>query len=237
MSTNTGYIPLSRKIFEHEFWREKRPLSKFEAWIDLIHSARYETSIRTDFINGKPVTWGRGQLIGSVRFLMERWQWKSITKVENYLKYLSNNDMIGIDKGQGVNVVTICKFDDYNPLKDPKKTVKGRGKDAGRTNEGQEKDETNKDNKDNKDNILSTLDDEQKKVWVNFDNWFQEQNFKYVVKIEEQITPEQLFKLLDKAGASKIKDKLTGIENAKDKYTKLKSVYLTLNNWINREQR
>jgi hypothetical protein len=157
MKVETGYIPISRKIFEHEFWREKRSFSRFEAWMDLLHSARFDDTTKTDFINGKAITWGRGQLVGSVRFLMERWQWGSITKVENFLKYLVNKDMIIIEKGQGINVVTICKYGVYNIKKGIEEVTEGQQKDtekdSKRTVKGHGKDKTNKDNKVNKDNI------------------------------------------------------------------------------------
>jgi hypothetical protein len=147
MKNDAGYIPVSRKLFEHEFWREKRSFSRFEAWLDLIYTARFEESEKTEFINSKPVTWCRGQLVGSVRFLMERWQWGSITKVENFLKYLQNKDMININKGQGISIITICKYDTYNVKKDSERTLEGQQKDSERTVKGHGKDETNKDNK------------------------------------------------------------------------------------------
>jgi hypothetical protein len=147
MSNDPGYIPISRKIFGHEFWREKRSFSRFEAWLDLIYTARFEDTPKTEFMNSKPVTWNRGQLPGSVRFLMERWHWGSITKVENFLKYLVNTDMIVIEKGQGINIITICKYDTYNVKKEAQRTQEGQQKDSERTAKGQQKDETNKDNK------------------------------------------------------------------------------------------
>ena len=109
-----NFIPISRKIFSHELWEEKREFSKFEAWVDLIQTARFDKETRSEWINGKGVTFSRGQLIGSIRFLQKRWNWGSITKVERYLKMLENKDMVVLEKGQGVNVITICKYDDYN---------------------------------------------------------------------------------------------------------------------------
>lgn len=146
----TNYIPINRKIFGHEFWEEKRVFSKFEAWMDLLQTARYEKEIKTDWINNKQVSYGRGQLPSSIRFLQKRWNWGSITKVERYLRLLENKDMVVLEKGQGQFVITICKYDTYNPLKKDERTVKGQGR-------GQQKD---KSNKERNNNIDSSIDSE-----------------------------------------------------------------------------
>lgn len=137
-----NFIPISRKIFNHELWEEKREFSKFEAWVDLLQTARFDKEIRSEWINNKEIKFGRGQLIGSVRFLQKRWNWGSITKVERYLKMLENKDMVVLEKGQGINVITICKYNDYNKDIKDERTQKGQGV-------GQQKDETNTVNNDN----------------------------------------------------------------------------------------
>ena len=134
-----NFIPISRKIFSHELWEESREFSKFEAWVDLIQTARFETKERSEWINNREVKYGRGQLIGSIRFLKNRWNWGSNTKVENYLLMLKNKDMVDLKKGQGVNVITICKYDDYNNELINEKTQEGR-------KQGRRKDKTNIDN-------------------------------------------------------------------------------------------
>lgn len=136
----SNFIPISRKIFDHEFWEENRSFSKFESWVDLLQSARYENTLKSEWINGKEVKFGRGQLIASIRFLQKRWNWGSITKVEKFLNVLKNKDMVVLEKGQGLNVITICKYDSYNQLFFDDRTAKGQDR-------GQQKDETNKDNK------------------------------------------------------------------------------------------
>jgi hypothetical protein len=66
---------------------------------------------------------------------------------------LKPNSWIVIEKGQGINILTICKYDTYNTRKDAEKTVEGQQKDSERTVKGRRKDKTNKDNKENKGNI------------------------------------------------------------------------------------
>ena len=49
------YIPISRRLFEHQLWCEERIYSRFEAWLDLIQSARFEDTkqlIGNRFIEG-----------------------------------------------------------------------------------------------------------------------------------------------------------------------------------------
>lgn len=136
----SNFIPINRKLFEHEFWEERRCFSKFEAWIDLLQSARFDEEEKIDWINNKQVKYKRGQLIASFRFLQKRWNWGSITKVERFLEVLKKKDMVVSEKGQGVNVITICKYESYNKVKKDERTPKGQGR-------GRQKDETNKENK------------------------------------------------------------------------------------------
>lgn len=135
----SNFIPISRKLFEHEFWQEDRSFSKFEAWLDLLQSARYDEDFRSEWINGKEIKYGRGQLIASFRYLQKRWNWGSITKVERFLNVLKNKDMVVSEKGQGINVITICKYESYNNSKKEEKTEKGQRR-------GRQKDKTNKEN-------------------------------------------------------------------------------------------
>jgi hypothetical protein len=137
IESHSNFIPINRKLFDHEFWDEKRSFSRFEAWMDLLQTARYEKEEKSEWIGGKQIIYGRGQLPSSIRFLKKRWNWGSITKVERFLKVLQNKDMIVLEKGQGQFVITICKYDFYNPIKNTERTVKGQ-------QQGQQKDKSNK---------------------------------------------------------------------------------------------
>lgn len=139
-----GFLPLSRSIFEHDFWQEKRPFSKFEAWLDLLQSARFEKEEAVQWVSGKPIKYGRGQLTASIRYLKERWNWGSITKVEQFLKKTATRTMISLEKGQGQLVITICNYETYNIIKETEKT--GKGQQQGRK-QGDKKDKSNKVNK------------------------------------------------------------------------------------------
>lgn len=109
-----GYIPISRRIFEHPFWCEDREYSKFEAWLDLLQTAGFEN--RKQYVGYRVVSLKRGQQAAAVRSLAGRWHWGK-HKVELFLKHLRDEGMItqGTDKGTGITIITICKYDTYNP--------------------------------------------------------------------------------------------------------------------------
>jgi len=140
----TNYIPLSRKSFENFLWTEKRELSRFEAWLDLLQSARFEEAETGRMIGGSFVKWKRGELPASLRFLAERWGW-SKNKVDCFLKVLVSEQMIVKRTAVGTpqTVITICKYESYNV----KSKTKGQQKDMEGTAKGHGGDKTNKDNK------------------------------------------------------------------------------------------
>lgn len=108
-----GYIKLSRKFFLHDMWCIHRTFSRSEAWLDLIQSARYEDTPITSRIGNYKVTWGRGQYPISIRNLSRKWDW-SEKKVRYFLKSLQKEQMITIESIYGVNIITLCNYEDYN---------------------------------------------------------------------------------------------------------------------------
>jgi len=108
-----GWITLHRKFFEHPLWKERREFSKAEAWIDLIEQARWKRKETSTMIKGEIITWNRGQLIASIRFLQKRWNWKSTKKVHRFVQLLEENDMIRLEKETVTTRITICKYDTY----------------------------------------------------------------------------------------------------------------------------
>lgn len=110
-----GFIKLSRKFFSNELWNEARTFSSCEAWLDLIQSARFEATPRKVSIGGREVVCNRGQYPASIRFLAKKWGWTE-RKIRTYLSYLKKEGMVNIECVQGVNVITLCKYDDYNSV-------------------------------------------------------------------------------------------------------------------------
>ncbi len=65
-------------------------------------------------------------------------------------------------------------------------------------------------------------------VWIG-------KNCKRVATLSNQLTTDQCDSLLDKYGEQKVRDKLYAMENRKDLTKKYDSVYLTLNNWLKKD--
>lgn len=108
-----GFIMLSRKFFSNKIWEAARTFSECEAWLDLIQSARFEATDTIECIGGREITYGRGQYPASIRFLSKKWHW-SERVVRTFLSKLVKEKMITTDSGQGMNIITLCKYEEYN---------------------------------------------------------------------------------------------------------------------------
>lgn len=105
-----GWISLHRKIMNHEFFKEKRKFSRFEAWIDLLLKASFEEE-EVSF-NFQKFKLERGQLVTSIRELSERWGWHRKT-IRTYFNQLQKEDMVNLDASNRGFVISIIKFDYY----------------------------------------------------------------------------------------------------------------------------
>jgi hypothetical protein len=112
-----GYIRLSRKFFNHPYWKEKRVYSPAEAWLDLISSARFEPKPERIHVRMNFIEINRGELRASQRFLSERWGW-SLGKVNRFLKTLELETMIERIQKHSETIIIIKNYEKYNPLKD-----------------------------------------------------------------------------------------------------------------------
>lgn len=113
-----GFLRLSRRFFSNEMWKEARVFSECEAWLDLIRSARFDATDEaySEYIGGREISYSRGQYPASISFLMKRWKW-SEKKVRYFLAKLKKKGMITTCNQQGVTVITLCNYNEYNPVK------------------------------------------------------------------------------------------------------------------------
>lgn len=211
----SNFIPLNRKLFKHAFWVEKRAYSRFEAWLDLIVEARFDNSEARKLIGGVIVQWGRGELVASIRFLMERWGWTK-NKVESFLKLLKSEGMIKTRTADRTaqTVITICNYDAYNSIKEISGQQTGQEPDSNRTAAGQEPDKTNKENKEQK--------SKEREIY---------RHFAHLI-----LFTDEYFKLID-LGYTKaqIDHMLNEIENYKYN-KKYNSLYYTTKKWLQKEK-
>lgn len=110
---------LSRRFFSNELWNAAREFSECEAWLDILQSACYGASgqeaRKGRLIGVREVSYTRGQYPASVSYLKKRWGWSTEKRVRCFLDKLRRKGMITTDSSQGVNVITVCNYDKYNP--------------------------------------------------------------------------------------------------------------------------
>jgi hypothetical protein len=151
-----GYIKLYRTFFSHEFWLEKREYSYAEAWMDLIQQARWKEGTGVVLVKKRPVEISRGQLVASVRFLQHRWSWASVGKVLRFFEMLKKRNMIEIENGTGISVITVCEYDVYNKEQETdgtateQKTEQQRNSNGTATEQQRNKEERKKEKKESK---------------------------------------------------------------------------------------
>jgi hypothetical protein len=255
--TLSNFIPINRKFFDHPFWKEERTFSKSEAWMDLIVSARFEESKATELIGGKLVSWTRGQLPASLRYLAERWKW-SKNKVDDFLKLLENEMMIERILSSGQTVLFLKNYETYNgrhqkgqhkgQLKEPQyngsvdgeDSKKDTQKDKRGTAGGQPRDKSNIENIGNKEEddlsganapVYSQGDQEMFKA---FQGWI-DVNAPKVAKMKEPITIGQYIKLRNKLTKDQVKDLLLKMHNYGPLLKNNDVAYLTIINWSKRD--
>jgi len=139
-----GWISLNRTIRDHWLY-EKRILSKFEAWVEMLMMANHQDNkflLGNDLINLK-----RGQFVTSELKLMDRWGW-SKTKVRNFLKILEEDNMIIKKSDKKKTTLTICNYSLYQD----KRTTERPQRDHKKTTEKPQEDTNNNENNDNNDN-------------------------------------------------------------------------------------
>lgn len=151
-----GWIKLYRKIMEHPFYQEKRPFSRFEAWLDLLMRANHkDTKI---VLGNEVVEVRRGSFITSEVKLMERWNW-SKTKVRAYLTLLEKDNMIVKISDRKKTTISICNYSLYQDLETTEELKKDREETAKKpqTRHRQEVKNNKNEKKKDKDNPLTPL--------------------------------------------------------------------------------
>lgn len=254
----SGFIPVKRSLFKHFLFKERRAFSRFEAWLDLIQMASF-TDDNKELINGKMMERNRGEVIASLRFLMDRWGW-SMSKVSDFIELLRSQDMVVVDKESGVTKMLLVNFEKHNSIEE--KNSKGIGKkntqkigtdadvgdkgtakstqtDAAReqrgSSEGANIIKNNKGNTGDSGAVAPAHSEEEEKLFTAFKAWID----KYaprVNRMKSPITITEYLKLRKKLPKDVIQHLLMQMQNRGDLLTKYVSAYLTITNWAKREQ-
>lgn len=259
-----GFIKLNRKSFAHKFWTKARVLSEFEAWIDLIQSARYDGAVTIEYIDGREIKYGRGQYPASIRYLAKRWSWGE-KKVRAFLDELKKDGSITTDSSQGMNVITLCKFDKYNSIEYIEDTAKDTVKDTDislilkelkelktqvitqqKTQLGHSKGTNNKKVKKDNNSYKESPNGDKKETEVSSPSHPDFQKFTDWIKkaapycsntnnFPSQITEDEFFKLKKDYSSRQIADIVEQIENRKDLRKRYANLYRTVLNWSKKE--
>ena len=105
----SGYVLLHRTVYDHAAFRNEIEASAF-IWL-FSHAAWRPKTVR---YKGKRIELERGQIAISTRDLSTKFEW-SEAKCRRYLTRLKGDAMIDARTDAGVNVITICNYDKYQP--------------------------------------------------------------------------------------------------------------------------
>jgi len=107
--TTDGYIKIYKKIFKSPIFRPQI-MSEREAFIWMICTAAFIKN-RGRFGNYL-ITLERGQLVGGSDYLSDIFMWNP-SRVRRYIKRLQKDNMIDCHTDEGITVITIRNYNDY----------------------------------------------------------------------------------------------------------------------------
>jgi hypothetical protein len=240
-----AYISIDRKLFKHFLWTERRPKTKFEAWIDLIQLVSFEEENEL-LINGTVVRWERGEYPISYSFLADRWIW-SFQKVRGYLVMLKHNKQINTRTTGQTTILTLCNYDGYNP----KQQSERKGKRTRLSTGDGKAMKVIKEDKEDKEVISFNFYAEEVKKAKEFSDTMsldyitlcnhicqKDKNgtwlMPFVLKIDKQISLDNFSKLYEKTGGNldSITSKIDSIQNKVNYHNQYSNLYLTINTWL-----
>jgi hypothetical protein len=105
-----GWIKLHRKFLDHWLCDEYRPLTKREAWENMLFYANYEDD--KTMIKGQLIECKRGQICYSLETYAKKFNW-SIGQVRQFFQLLKNDGMIKVEGMKYTTRLTICNYDEY----------------------------------------------------------------------------------------------------------------------------
>jgi hypothetical protein len=105
-----GWLLLHRQFLDHWLCTEYRPLTRREAWENMLFFANYEDN--EALIKGQKVICKRGQIIYSLETWAQKFNW-SIGQVRQFFKLLESDDMIKVEGLKYTTRLTICNYDKY----------------------------------------------------------------------------------------------------------------------------
>lgn len=109
-----GWIKIYRQLRDCWVWKSK-PFSKGQAWIDLLLKANHtDTKI---LFNGNLTTIKKGQILTSIRKLVDEWGWSKNT-VTKFLNLLEEDGMLTRESDNHRTLITIENYSVFQDSKD-----------------------------------------------------------------------------------------------------------------------
>jgi hypothetical protein len=127
----SGGVIIARNLWDDPAFQNE-PFSEREAWVWMICEAAWKP--REKRVGKVIVQLDRGQLAASIRFMAEAFSWHR-NKADRFLKRLEKCNLIRIESGTGVNVITLCKYNEYQLSPKSYGTEAGQTRDRSGTNE------------------------------------------------------------------------------------------------------
>ena len=231
-----GWIKIDRNIRNHWIWSD--PI-KFQWWFDIIMTVNYED--KKVPIGYKLFLCKRGESLMSYNEWAKRWK-VSKSVVYNFFTMLKNDEMISI-KNETVTIrLTVCNYDSYQDNQNGNKTDEERIENASRTHR-ERKAYTTKEREEKKEleerkeediNIVSSETKTNNEAFEKFNKWLDSETT-FVRKIKKQMTEEQFMKLKKTYNSTQIIKTILNLENYKEATKRYTSVYLTVKNWLDKD--
>jgi hypothetical protein len=127
----SGGVIIARNLWDDPAFQNE-PFSEREAWVWMICEAAWKP--REKRVGKVIVQLNRGQLAASIRFMAEAFSWHR-NKADRFLKRLEKCNLIRVESGTGVNVITLCKYNEYQLTPKSFGTEAGQKRDRSGTNE------------------------------------------------------------------------------------------------------
>ena len=108
-----GWIKIHRDCLDHWLYNEYRPLTKREAWENILLWANFDE--RKVLIRGQLIDCKRGQLLYSIDTYAEKFVW-SASQVRTFFDLLKKDGMIKCEGLKYTTRLTICNYDNYQEL-------------------------------------------------------------------------------------------------------------------------
>lgn len=111
------WTPVYDRLFDPEHDLAGGPACRRWAWIDLCHMAQWKDGTRV--IGGTVLNLKRGELLASIRYLGERWEW-SKDKVRRFLDILNHEEINKIRTVRATPFGTVYRIVSYDVYANPK---------------------------------------------------------------------------------------------------------------------